>query len=114
MHVHVCNAFSFSLSLSLSLQILNWQAGPDPPLKLIPRETPLVLKREVPSIFTRGRQEGELDMPEDEMETDNAELEPDIEGFHGDGDEEMDIDGDTSIDLLETSFCENLEVHVLT
>ena len=51
----------------------------------------------------------ESDMPEDGMETENADLEPDMDDSREDGVEEMD---DTSVDVLEISFCENLEVQL--
>lgn len=49
-------------------------------------------------------------MAEDGMETENVDLEPDMEDSRDDDVEEM--DDDASVDVLETSFCENLEVHI--
>ena len=74
---------------------------PGKPLQLVARETPLVLKR-FPSVFSRNQPSGV------EPESDQVK-----DGMEAEEEASMDVDvdaGNTSVDVLEMSFCENLEV----
>ena len=84
-------------------QIWNFIPGKLP--KLVARESPLVLKR-FPSVFSRKQLSGG-----EEMEPGSDQVE---DGMEVEEDASMEVDedaGNTSVDVLEMSFCENLEVN---
>lgn len=107
--IKVMFCMQFLLAISNPIFVLTvsqiWNFIPGKLPKLVARESPLVLKR-FPSVFSRKQLSGS-----EEMEPGSDQVE---DGMEVEEDASMEVDrdaGNTSVDVLEMSFCENLEVN---